>query len=114
MQNSELPKVDLDKFTTENYKGIYFIFNRYKRDILAIVRYKTSVYSFYLPFAAGMLAAGHEPNCPIMEDILMEMGFYFQVQDDFLDCFGDPSVTGKIGTDIQVRIWQTPPTLNVF
>ena len=50
-----------------------------------------------------MLAAGHEPNCPIMEEILMEMGFYFQVQDDFLDCFGDPSVTGKIGTDIQVR-----------
>ena len=54
-----------------------------------------------------MLAAGHEPNCPIMEEILMEMGFYFQVQDDFLDCFGDPSVTGKIGTDIQVRTRRT-------
>ena len=49
-----------------------------------------------------MVAAGKDANDPLMKEILLELGFYFQVQDDFLDCYGDPEITGKIGTDIQV------------
>lgn len=69
----------------------------------AIVRNKTAFYSFYLPIAAAMRMAGFTDAKQFgqAKAILYEIGHYFQVQDDFLDCFGDPGVTGKIGTDIQ-------------
>lgn len=68
-----------------------------------IVKYKTAFYSFYLPVAMAMLMAGvkDEQSYRNAQDILLEMGIFFQVQDDYLDCYGDPAVIGKIGTDIQ-------------
>ncbi|TVU16417.1 hypothetical protein EJB05_39978 [Eragrostis curvula] len=67
-----------------------------------IVKYKTSYYSFYLPVASALLLTGAKlDNFSGLRDILVEMGVYFQAQDDYLDCFADPSTTGKIGTDIE-------------
>ncbi|KAB8731784.1 hypothetical protein FH972_026423 [Carpinus fangiana] len=67
-----------------------------------IVQYKTAYYSFYLPVACALLMAGENLDNHInVKDILIEMGIYFQVQDDYLDCFGAPEVIGKVGTDIE-------------
>eukprot|EP00955_Chlamydomonas_euryale_P115291 366340-Chlamydomonas_euryale.AAC.4 len=65
----------------------------------------TAYYSFYMPVACGMLLAGiSDPaayKVRVAEDILVEMGQYFQIQDDYLDAFGDPDTIGKVGTDIE-------------
>ncbi|KAJ5471483.1 hypothetical protein N7530_008840 [Penicillium desertorum] len=64
---------------------------------------KTAFYSFYLPVALALHYFGlaDERNLGHAERILLPMGEYFQVQDDYLDVFGDPYFTGKVGTDIQ-------------
>ncbi|XP_049876740.1 uncharacterized protein LOC126374264 [Pectinophora gossypiella] len=82
-------KPDLSQFTMENYE--------------AITKYKTAYYTFQMPVSLALLMAGVEdPETHRQaKTILLEMGEFFQIQDDFLDCFGDPTVTGKNGTDIQ-------------
>ncbi|XP_019880038.1 farnesyl pyrophosphate synthase isoform X1 [Aethina tumida] len=76
-----------------------FTMNRYN----SIVKYKTAYYTFQLPIALAMhLANLNDPEMHRQaKTILLEMGQFFQIQDDFLDCFGDPKLTGKQGTDIR-------------
>lgn len=81
-------KVDLSNFSLDKHSFI--------------VVYKTAWYSFYLPVALSLylLDIATPANLKQAEDILIPLGEYFQVQDDYLDNFGDPSHMGKIGTDI--------------
>jgi len=81
-------QVHLDQFSLERHK--------------LIVIYKTAYYSFYLPVALAMHYVGlaSPANLAQAKAILIPLGEYFQVQDDFLDCFGTPEQIGKIGTDI--------------
>eukprot|EP00033_Pygsuia_biforma_P002203 GCRY01002441.1.p1 GENE.GCRY01002441.1~~GCRY01002441.1.p1 ORF type:complete len:290 (-),score=78.54 GCRY01002441.1:77-832(-) len=76
-------------FTMETYKSI--------------VVYKTAFYTFYLPVALGLTLHGSATpeKLQIIRPILTEMGQYFQIQDDVLDCFGTPEQIGKVGTDIE-------------
>ncbi|KAJ0046654.1 hypothetical protein Pint_03748 [Pistacia integerrima] len=74
-----------------------------------IVQYKTAYYSFYLPVACALLMAGKNLDDHIdVKNILIEMGVYFQVQDDYLDCFGTPEVIGKVILELILKILSAP------
>ena len=82
-------RIDLDNFSMEKFTFI--------------VIFKTAYYSFYLPVALALLYTGFatEKNLKTARNILIPMGEYFQIQDDYLDAYADPEKLGKIGTDIQ-------------
>jgi farnesyl diphosphate synthase len=68
-----------------------------------IVKYKTAFYTYHCPMILGLSVTNQleSVNAALVEKLAVTMGEYFQVQDDFLDCFGDPAHIGKIGTDIE-------------
>jgi len=93
--------VDLGRFSLDKHR--------------VIVQYKTAYYSFHLPVAAAMYMCNipetYTIRLPSQEtrvihpydltlSILIPLGEYFQIQDDFLDFSAPPEVLGKIGTDI--------------
>lgn len=106
----------LDTFHSDAFDAADFTIELYQ----SIVRSKTSFYSFVLPVLCGhlvgithatgaqggdldavLMAASQSSDLDALKSVLLDLGEVFQVQDDFLDCFGDPAITGKIGTDIE-------------
>ena len=89
MEQNQQAGVNLSLYSHEHY--------------VKTVVYKTAYYSFYLSVAAGMMLADVKDAGAFKdaEEICVDMGTYFQVQDDYLDCFATPEVLGKIGTDIK-------------
>lgn len=78
------------------------IFSDYDTEIEAIAKYKNGYYTCPFPVRLGLYAAGLD-DAKLHADagaIALEIGVYYQFQDDFLDCYVDPASTGKIGTDI--------------
>mmetsp|Transcript_15564 Transcript_15564/g.30559 ORF Transcript_15564/g.30559 Transcript_15564/m.30559 type:complete len:391 (+) Transcript_15564:31-1203(+) len=79
----------LENFTEHTYKNI--------------IQFKTADYTFYLSAAVAMTLCGYEDKSDYdkVYEICSTLGAKFQIQDDYLDAFGDPKTLGKIGTDIQ-------------
>ncbi|XP_059607344.1 farnesyl pyrophosphate synthase-like [Phlebotomus argentipes] len=76
------------KMTIKNYEAI-------------AARISSNIIGFF-PVAMGMTLAGYKDSeLGKARSILTELGYIVLIENDFLDCFGDPKITGKVGRDIQ-------------
>lgn len=65
-------------------------------DVLRMEELKTASYSFRFPLQTGALLAGANPaEAAKLADIGGQLGVAYQIIDDVLGTFGDPSKTGK-------------------
>ncbi|PNF19861.1 Farnesyl pyrophosphate synthase [Cryptotermes secundus] len=79
----------LQQFTMERYR--------------TITKYRTAYHTFQMPVSLALYMAGIRDveTHRQAKTILMEMGQFYQVLADFLNCYGDPELTGRVGTDIE-------------
>ena len=83
-------RLDFDSYTLERYNQI--------------VKYKTAFYSFYMPVVLALVLHTGKLDAEMLsvtKSITLPMGEFFQVQDDYLDCYGKPEDIGKVGRDIE-------------
>ncbi len=77
-----------------------------EEDIVSIYNFKTSSYTVELPLHLGSIASG-KSNSKLLSELssyAMPAGIAFQIRDDIIGLFGDPSVTGKpAGSDVKSK-----------
>ena len=64
-------------------------------EYLKMIEYKTAVLVAAAMKMGGIVAGTSEENCNRIYDFGLNLGIAFQIQDDYLDAFGDPSTFGK-------------------
>ena len=65
-----------------------------------VIRYKSAKYTVEHPLLIGATAGGlDEPDVRALSDYGLDLGHAFQLRDDVLGVFGDPSTTGKPAGD---------------
>lgn len=70
-------------------------------EYLKMIEYKTAVLLGAAMKMGGIVAQAGEENCRLIYDFGRSLGIAFQLQDDYLDAFGNPETFGKqVGGDI--------------
>ncbi|KAM3721820.1 Farnesyl pyrophosphate synthase [Dirofilaria immitis] len=65
-----------------------------------ITQYKTSHYTYFTPLQIAALLTAQPLIIEPLKRIAYQLGYLFQSEDDYMDCFGDKSIMGKVGNDL--------------